>query len=89
MQHLPSARTANEARVQTTANMARSKQAMPVKRATSSEYISKHDRFPKNNTDLAAQAKDTVKALAAGGRDEPGSGMLQLLICVGGIYASL
>lgn len=89
MQHLPSARIANEARAQTTANMARSKQAMPVKRATSSEYISKHDRFPKNSTDLAARVKDNVQSLAAGARDEPGSGMLQLLICVGGIYASL
>lgn len=62
---------------------------MPVQRATSSEYISKHDRFPKNTTDLAARAKDEVTALAPGPREDPGSGMLQLLICVGGIYASL
>lgn len=69
--------------------MARSKQAMPVQRATSSEYISKHDRFPKKTTDLAAKAKDNVQALAPAARDDSGSGMLQLLICVGGIYASL
>lgn len=62
---------------------------MPVKRATSSEYISKHDRFPKNTTELVARAKDNAQALAAGARDDSGSGMLQLLICVGGIYASL
>lgn len=73
----------------TAANMARSKQAMPVQRTTSSEYISKHDRFPKNTTDLAARAKDNAQALATVARDDSGSGMFQLLICVGGIYASL
>lgn len=62
---------------------------MPVQRAASSEYISKHDRFPKKTTDLAAKAKDNVQALAPAARDDSGSGMLQLLICVGGIYASL
>jgi len=62
---------------------------MPVKRATSSEYISKHDRFPKNTTDLAARAKDEVKVLAPRAREDSGPGMIQLLICVGGIYASL
>lgn len=60
-----------------------------MQRATSSEYISKHDRFPKKTTDLAARAKDEVKALAPGAREDSGPGMLQLLICVGGIYASL
>ncbi|KAJ0109256.1 hypothetical protein J7T55_009587 [Diaporthe amygdali] len=69
--------------------MARSKQAMPVQRATSSEYISKHDRFPKDTADVAARAKTGIaKVVAAAPREDSGSGMFQLLICVGGIYAS-
>lgn len=63
---------------------------MPVQRATSSEYISKHDRFPKDTADVAARAKTGIaKVVAAAPREDSGSGMFQLLICVGGIYASL
>ncbi|KUI65431.1 hypothetical protein VM1G_00282 [Cytospora mali] len=69
--------------------MARSKQAMPVKRAPSSEYISKNDRYPKNATDVVTGANGNGNArVAAKPREDAVAGVLQLLICVGGIYAS-
>jgi hypothetical protein len=74
--------------------MARSKQAMPVKRAPSSEYISKQDRFTKSETDMAVGAHGNSNGnanaqVAAKPREDAVAGVFQLLICVGGIYASL
>lgn len=74
--------------------MARSKQAMPVRRAPSSEYISKQDRFPKNATDVAVSANGNGNSngsaqVAVKPRKDPVAGVFQLLVCVGGIYASL
>ncbi|ROV98208.1 hypothetical protein VSDG_04457 [Cytospora chrysosperma] len=73
--------------------MARSKQAMPVKRAPSSEYISKQDRFTKSATDMAVGAHGNSNGnasaqVAAKHREDAAAGVFQLLICVGGIYAS-
>lgn len=72
--------------------MARSKQALPVKRAPSSEYISKQDRFPKSATDVAVSANGNGignAQVAARPREDAVAGVFQLLVCVGGIYASL
>lgn len=76
--------------------MARSKQAVPVRREPSSEYISKQDRFSKNTTDVAASANGHGNGngngnakVAARPREDAVAGVFQLLVCVGGIYASL
>jgi solute carrier family 35 (UDP-galactose transporter), member B1 len=67
--------------------MARSKQATPVRREVSSEYISKQ---------TIAQAKREASELANGRAkaemmpvDKKDAGVTQLVIAVAGIYASL
>lgn len=71
--------------------MARSKQATPIRRETSSEYFSKQDRTPRN------------KGAISGGKTEEANGhaaplkkagkvdgvVLQLVVAVAGIYGSL
>ncbi|OLN93988.1 UDP-galactose transporter-like protein 1 [Colletotrichum chlorophyti] len=70
--------------------MARSKQAAPIRRQTSSEYISKRDtlaRTPSNGNGVAiSKTNGKVSASAPVEAKEPGA--LQILIAVGGIYAS-
>jgi solute carrier family 35 (UDP-galactose transporter), member B1 len=69
--------------------MARTKQPAPVRRETSSEYISKHDRVVKKGTvsNGTANGKDEVPPISAG--FEKNTGLLQVAIAVGGIYGSL
>lgn len=69
--------------------MARSKQATPVRRQTSSEYFSKADlaRTPSNGE--ATQPNGKAIAVAAAPVEAKEAGALQILIAVGGIYASL
>lgn len=78
--------------------MARSKQAVPVRREPSSEYISKQDRFSKNAADVAGSTNGYGNGngngngnamVAARPREDAVAGVFQLLVCVGGIYASL
>lgn len=75
--------------------MARSKQAAPIRRQTSSEYTGKHDRISNRgemadkhtNGDVAAKISGRGDSLT---KDASGSaGAMQLLICVAGIYGSL
>jgi len=71
--------------------MARSK-TIPIRRETSSEYISKHDRTPNMADGSVANGSPDGKASAAApathsAQWEPG--LTQLAIAVGGIYASL
>lgn len=70
--------------------MARSKQATPVRRQTSSEYFSKQDlaRTPSNGAAKPNGKADSVVAPAAHVETRE-AGALQILIAVGGIYASL
>jgi hypothetical protein len=72
--------------------MARTK-PIPVRRETSSEYISKHDRVLKStkSADSQANGKDQNGTLADLKRDDapPEAGVFQLMIAVAGIYASL
>lgn len=78
--------------------MARSKQATPIRRQTSSEYFSKADtlkRTPSNSNGAATsvatkEANGKVVATPASAVVEAKeAGALQILIAVGGIYASL
>lgn len=71
--------------------MARVKQATPLRRDPSSEYISKEDRTPRsleksNGTNGHANGS-VLKAVEAKKPKEAGA--LQLLFAVGGIYGSL
>lgn len=66
--------------------MARSKQAAPLRRETSSEYTGKHDRSPNDND---AKADTQVAAQESSKDSGAGAGALQLMICVAGIYGSL
>ena len=75
--------------------MARSKQATPLRRETSSEYFSKHTpsngttKVPARNAD-AGDTGDMVPGIAASlVVERKDAGIVQLLIAVGGIYASL
>ena len=71
--------------------MARTK-GTPIRRETSSEYISKHDRTPRNataskgaaNGNLASAEVPPISAVL-----EKNNGLLQVAIAVGGIYGSL
>lgn len=72
--------------------MARAKQPVPVRRATSYEYTGKHDRSA-NGKDMAEKGasadRDAPVAARADSSKDSGAGALQLLICVAGIYGSL
>ena len=57
--------------------MARSKQANPVRRELSSEYISKHDRSPANGSALAngsANGNNANAGSPVGGSQDAGAG---------------
>jgi solute carrier family 35 (UDP-galactose transporter), member B1 len=78
--------------------MARSKQATPLRREVSSEYTSKADRTPrKADKDTESTHKSIVTNGHANGKAAAGNapyeqkqaGIPQLIIAVGGIYASL
>jgi len=63
--------------------MARTKQATPIRREASSEY------FTHNAMDRKASTPSLGVIKAAKALEGSGPGALQLLIAVGGIYASL
>lgn len=68
--------------------MARSKQATPVRREPSSEYVSKYDRSPSNGK---PNGKPDASQLAAAPATpaKKDAGVVTLIIDVAGIYASL
>jgi solute carrier family 35 (UDP-galactose transporter), member B1 len=70
--------------------MARAKQATPIRREPSSEYVSKHDRTlqsnGKANGNANANAIGTQTAKLPARKD---AGIATLVIDVAGIYASL
>jgi UDP-galactose transporter B1 len=67
--------------------MARSKQAPPIRREASSEYFSRKSSF-QGSGDSAKQSNGKVAAPAPRAEAKE-AGVLQLLIAVAGIYASL
>jgi hypothetical protein len=71
--------------------MARSKQAAPLRRAVSSEYTSKADRTPrKPEHDGSLSEKTNGYTVSSKAVAEPKqAGIPQLIMAVGGIYASL
>lgn len=68
-------------------DMARTKQPVPIRRDVSSEYTGKHDRTSPNGKDLMGKGANGVASKDAGSTSS--AGVLQLLICVAGIYGSL
>lgn len=73
--------------------MARSKQPVPIRRETSSEYTGKHERAP-NGTEMVGKGKIAngdagIVARRDTSSKDSGAGAIQLLICVAGIYGSL
>lgn len=71
--------------------MARSKQATPIRRQTSSEYFSKQDTLTRtpSHGNGATTTKPGSKTAAPAVVEAKEAGALQILIAVGGIYASL
>lgn len=75
--------------------MARTKQATPIRREPSSEYISKSDRSPKRMVATPADASPTANGNANSAAVAPAppstkdAGVVTLIIDVAGIYASL
>lgn len=69
------------------AAMARIKQARPIQREPSSEFISKHDRPPPPGAENG-KAKAESRAVAATEMHAE-AGLMQLVIAVAGIYGSL
>jgi hypothetical protein len=74
--------------------MARTKQATPIRREPSSEYISKSDRSPKRMVATPTEVSPKANGKAAGGAVAPApstkeAGVVTLIIDVAGIYASL
>jgi UDP-galactose transporter B1 len=71
--------------------MARVKQATPLRRDPSSEFISREDRNPRSLEKSNGANKDTngsvLNALAP--KQPKEAGVVQLLLAVGGIYGSL
>lgn len=69
--------------------MGRTKQPAPMRREVSSEYTGKHDRTtPNGGKEVIGKGANGV----ASSKDVPSgssAGVLQLLICVAGIYGSL
>jgi UDP-galactose transporter B1 len=72
--------------------MARSKPT-PIRRETSSEYISKYDRIPRNREVAETATNGETNAAPVAAKQDPGdkkeAGVVQLVIAVAGIYASL
>ncbi|KAK0753383.1 UAA transporter family-domain-containing protein [Schizothecium vesticola] len=73
--------------------MARTKQATPIRREPSSEYISKSDRSPKRMVATPAEASPKANGEAGGGAVAPAlstkeAGVVTLIVDVAGIYAS-
>ncbi|KAB5570409.1 UAA transporter [Coniochaeta sp. 2T2.1] len=67
--------------------MARTKQATPLRRETSSEYFSKHDRTPKKEAQLSNG--DALRRVASAATPSTGDNtVVQLVIAVSGIYGS-
>lgn len=75
--------------------MARTKQATPIRREPSSEYISKSDRSPKRMVATPAEASPKANgnaravAVAPASPSTKDAGVVTLIIDVAGIYASL
>lgn len=72
--------------------MARSKQATPIRRETSSEYISKGSWEPLNGDVAVREANGTTNGKAPESQPElekKDAGLPQLVVAVAGIYASL
>lgn len=77
--------------------MARTKQATPVRRNPSSEYISKEDRTPirslidkeLTNGTTNGHTKESLLESVVPKAHQKEAGALQFLIAVGGIYGSL
>jgi solute carrier family 35 (UDP-galactose transporter), member B1 len=75
--------------------MARTKQATPVRRNPSSEYISKEDRTPIRNLERAlngatnGHVNGSVLGSLVPKAQQKEAGALQFLVAVGGIYGSL
>lgn len=75
--------------------MARTKQATPVRREVSSEYLSKHDRIPKENGSASPNGEangHVARALSEASTaklSKKEAGLVTLIIDVAGIYASL
>jgi UDP-galactose transporter B1 len=78
--------------------MGRTKQATPLRREVSSEYTSKADRTPRRvDRDSETTVKSNIANGHADGKATPGSvtkekkqpGLPQLIVAIGGIYASL
>jgi UDP-galactose transporter B1 len=71
--------------------MARSKQATPVRREESSEFISKKDRVLQRSASDTKEANGKAKGhhVAPKTSEKAEGGVLQLVIAVAGIYGSL
>ena len=68
--------------------MARTKQATPLRRETSSEYFSINDRTPKKEAQLSNG--DALRQVAQAATPQKGDNtIIQLVIAVSGIYGSL
>lgn len=67
--------------------MARTKQPVPIRREVSSEHTGKYDRIMPNGAELVG--KDANDVASKDAALSSSAGVLQLLICVAGIYGSL
>lgn len=67
--------------------MARTKQPAPIRREISSEYTGKHDRIIPNGKEMVG--KSAYGLVGKDAASNSSAGILQLLICVAGIYGSL
>lgn len=68
--------------------MARTKQATPLRRETSSEYFSIHDRTP-HKKGVSPDGEATAQAVLAKTSAKPDNTVVQLVTAVAGIYGSL
>jgi UDP-galactose transporter B1 len=68
--------------------MARTKQATPLRRETSSEYFSKQDRTPRKQ-ELSSNGGINAQSILAKAVSKPDNTIVQLVIAVAGIYGSL
>lgn len=69
--------------------MARSKAPVPVRRVTSSEFTGKHDRVPNGQEASSKVVNRSTQIAPREASKESSAGVVQLLICVAGIYGSL
>jgi UDP-galactose transporter B1 len=68
--------------------MARTKQATPLRRETSSEYFSIHDRTPQKQA-RSPNGDANGQAVLSKAPAKPDNTIIQLVIAVAGIYGSL